>query len=467
MLPALPALLLLPHAFQLPQLLPDAALLDVSAIAASPATAAAAVVAVSLIGVIGGAAPLEPYPADASSGALSYDPEQAKNYFRSRPVEVVARALAVFARFSGLGAALLLDYLAGPETLARNADERATALTEVLTQLGPTFIKVGQSASIRTDLLPLPYIRGLTKLQDQVPPFDSALARAQILKELEPAASVFSSLSAEPVAAASLGQVYKGTLAANGIEVAVKVQRPQIARQIALDMYLLRELAVPLAKLFRVPGDLRGTADAWGKGFVAELDYVSEARNAERFNEDVKASPLEGKVFAPAVVASASSGRVLTTVWVDGERLDQCSVPSDVPRLCSVAIATFLEMLLSVPPGRTCGSLHADPHPGNLLRTPSGSLCVLDWGLVQEVPNDIQLTMIEHVAHLTAKDYAKVPNDLVELGFVPRGSESVVVENGVVDYLTRVYSAWGSGGGAAKLDVPKLFAEVCGTYSPS
>ena len=115
---------------------------------------------------------------------------------------------------------------------------------------------------------------------------------------------------------------------------------------------------------------------------------------------------------------------------------------------------TYLEMMLEQ------GTLHCDPHPGNLLRTADGRLCVLDWGLVSTITPELQLTLIEHVAHLTAADYAKVPSDLVKLGFVPPGGEEVVRANGVSDFLSYTYSTWASGGGAAKLDVPALFNEV-------
>jgi len=255
------------------------------------------------------------------------------------------------------------------------------------------------------------------------------------------------------VAAASLGQVYKGALD-DGRAVAVKVQRPQMQRQIALDMHIIRDYLAPAAKLLGVPGDLVGTADAWGTGFVAELDYQQEAANAEQFSRQLAGGPLQGKVFAPTVVKEASTYRVLTTEWVDGERLDQAVNRSDVPRLCSVAMIAYLSMMLD------SGTLHCDPHPGNLLRTADGQLCILDWGLVSSIDKDLQLTLIEHVAHLTAADYAKVPSDLVKLGFVPEGSEQVVLDNGVVDFLTYTYSTWTSGGGAAKLDVPKLFDRV-------
>ena len=114
----------------------------------------------------------------------------------------------------------------------------------------------------------------------------------------------------------------------------------------------------------------------------------------------------------------------------------------------------YLSMMLE------SGTLHCDPHPDNLLRTADGQLCILDWGLVSTIDSGLQLTLIEHVAHLTAKDYGQVPSDLVKLGFVPEGSEQVVRNNGVVDFLTYTYSTWSSGGGAAKLDMPGLFSRV-------
>jgi len=347
----------------------------------------------------------------------------------------------------------LQDYLGGE--LEKKAAQRAEELAELLTELGPTFIKLGQSASIRSDLLPPAYCAGLQKLQDKVPPFDEAAARAVIEREL-PNIRVNQAfkggLPSEPVAAASLGQVYRATLA-DGREVALKVQRPNMEERIALDMHLIRDYAAPLASAFGVPGELVATADVWGKGFVDELDYVQEAANADTFQTEVTGTDLESVVFAPKVLRELSTRRVLTTEWVRGERLDTCPA-DDVPRLCSVAMITYLRMMLDG------GTLHCDPHPGNLLRTPDGRLCILDWGLVTSIGPDLQLSLIEHVAHLTAQDYAKVPSDLVKLGFVPKGGEAAVTSAGVTDFLTYTYSTWSSGGGASKLNVPQLLDEV-------
>mmetsp|Transcript_87803 Transcript_87803/g.151529 ORF Transcript_87803/g.151529 Transcript_87803/m.151529 type:complete len:859 (+) Transcript_87803:1-2577(+) len=392
-----------------------------------------------------------PYPAGV------YDAKAARDFFFKRPFAVLARTVSLLVRSAGFGLALLADASTGQ--LEARSDQRAVQLTELLTELGPTFIKVGQTASIRTDLLPPAYIKGLTQLQDEVPPFPNQEARAIIEAEFE-GKFPFSSLSDEPIAAASLGQVYKGTLL-NGTEVAVKVQRPHMERLIALDMLLIRDFAMPLAKAFGIPGDLIGTADAWGKGFVDELNYKEEAVNAARFNRDVVDSALSGRVFAPDVVSEASGRRVLTTVWIDGERLDRCSAPDDVGRLCSVAMNTYMEMMLD------SGVMHADPHPGNLLRTPDGKLCILDWGLVTPIRPDIQLTLIEHIAHLTSKDYGKIPSDLVKLDFVPEGAESSVMDNGVMDFLTEVYDKRSEGGGFANFDVPKVFDELQALASES
>lgn len=325
--------------------------------------------------------------------------------------------------------------------------ERGKELAVLLTKLGPSFIKIGQSLSIRSDLLAPAYIRGLETLQDQVPPFDTAVAKEILAAEWgRPVEEVLDRMPDEPIAAASLGQVYKARLKETGQEVAIKVQRPNIMGQIALDMHLLRELAPIVRRLGNLNSDTVGTVDVWGAGFVDELDYVAEGQNAELFMEKLADTPLTSVVFAPKVVHDYSTQSVLVTEWVDGKRLDQ-SEAKDITVLCSIAMNTYLTMLLEM------GILHCDPHPGNLFRTADGRLCILDWGMVTRLDTDLQLTLIEHMAHLTSGDYAEIPRDLLLLGFIPPEKAEFVEDSGVVGLLAGIYSTWTKGGGAAAFNV--------------
>ena len=128
----------------------------------------------------------------------------------------------------------------------------------------------------------------------------------------------------------------------------------------------------------------------------------------------------------------------------------------------ALALALTLTLTLTRYMMLDSGTLHCDPHPGNLLRTPDGRLCILDWGLVSTLDPDLRLTLIEHVAHLVARDYAKIPSDLVKLGFVPEGGEAAALDNGVVELLTKTYSKRAEGGSFANFDVPALFEELQG-----
>jgi len=229
---------------------------------------------------------------------------------------------------------------------------------------------------------------------------------------------------------------------------------------VALDLHLLRLGAGPLETLLRFTGsglntDIVGVIDTWGEGFVGELDYRQEAKNGADFQAAIMETPLAGAVFSPPVMEQFSSAKVLTSEWIEGARLDK-STEEDVTKLCSVAMNTYLTMLLQT------GVLHADPHPGNLLRTPDGRLCILDWGLVTSLDKDFHVAYIEHIAHLVSGDYEPVPRDLVLLGFVPEDKEAEIVNSDVVEVLADVYGQWSAGGGAAGVDVNGLFAGIQG-----
>ncbi|KAL7567130.1 hypothetical protein ACA910_009457 [Epithemia clementina (nom. ined.)] len=390
--------------------------------------------------------PSQPYPLN------KYDPIAARAYFDQRLPMVLARGLQIFVQSLQFGLDLLKDKL--DNKIAANENLRGRQLAQLLTKLGPTFIKVGQSLSIRTDLLSPAYQRGLATLQDQVTAFDTGVAKQIMEAEWgRPVNSVIDELPAKPVAAASLGQVYKAKLKGSGQVVAIKVQRPDIMEQIALDMHLLREFAPIAKRTFNLNSDTVGTVDAWGSGFVDELDYIQEAANAEFFSEQVQKTPLKEVVLAPKVVQDFTTPQVLVTEWIDGQRLDRSSA-DDVTILCSIAMNTYLTMMLEM------GVLHCDPHPGNLLRTPDGRLCILDWGMVTRIDKDIQIKLIEHMAHLTSADYAEIPKDLLLLGFIPDSKKELIRDSGVVELLTEIYGTWTGGGGAAAFNVNEVITKL-------
>lgn len=375
---------------------------------------------------------------DVPYGEANYDPHAAADFYKDRPIESISRLANIVGKTSGFISDTYLDTKFGREDQV--VDQRSDELLKLVSDLGPTFIKIGQALSTRTDLLPAKYAKGLTGLQDAVPPFSAALGRQVIEQELNiKIDDIFSSLSLEPVASASIGQVYRGTLRETGEEVAVKVQRPAVLSNVALDLYMLRSIAPMYQKSKEINTDLVGLVDAWGEGFVNELDYKKEAKATAEFSQAMKERGLLS-VFAPEVVEHLSSTHVLTTKWVDGERLSD-SDADDVPRLCGVALNAYLTMMLDT------GTLHCDPHPGNLLRTPDGRLCILDWGMVIDVPEDLQLSLLEFIANLNAENYEDVPDDLVRLQFVPENKIEELRESGLTVAISNMISLASKGGG--------------------
>lgn len=406
----------------------------------------------------------------------NYDPHAADEFYEQRPMKSIGR----FLQIAGKSSKFIVDttvldgkssspsqHEGGMTDLER---KRSKELVDLITALGPTFIKVGQALSTRTDLLPTDkayYATGLAELQDAVEPsFDSNEARDIIRNELgiQNIDDVFEYLSDEPIASASIGQVYKGKLRKNGIEVAVKVQRPNVLENVALDLYVMRSILAPLWNKFINSRDKKkqqgetnsdedddislnksntdsiALVDAWGEGFVNELDYRAEANATKAFTKAMEERGLGSVVFAPEVIDELSSTHVLTTKWVDGERLSN-SDEDDVPRLCGVALNAYLTMLLDT------GTLHCDPHPGNLLRTPDGKLCILDWGMVLDVPNDLQLSLLEFIADLNAKNYEDVPDDLVKLRFVPEDKIDELRKSGLTVGIAKMLNLAAEGGG--------------------
>jgi hypothetical protein len=301
---------------------------------------------------------LEPYPRG------HYDPQLAKEYYRRHPKVVIQRFLEITRLSNRFLIGLMLDkYIFRNEAHMRS--HRAKDLVQLINKLGPTAVKVGQAMSVRSDLLPLEYIQALSTLQDQVPAFCNYEAKQILLQQIgsNKVKDMEGISTANPIASASIGQVYKvriKNIDGKSKYVAVKIQRPNVLSDIALDLHLVRELA-PFYQKFvaRAETDMQSLVNEWGRGFIAELDYREEAKNTIQFNKAMKEHNWNA-VMAPIVLQEYSSERILVTEWVDGTRIDRSDDASDIPRLCSIALNAYLVMLLELK------SLHCDPHPGEI-----------------------------------------------------------------------------------------------------
>ena len=342
-----------------------------------------------------------------------YDSDAIAQYYGNRPWLAVWRTFTIIWSFAGFLIGLKWDDWTNQ--VDRNKYKRATQLRQILTRLGPTFIKVGQALSTRPDLIRKDFLEELIKLQDQLPPFENARAFNIIETQLgRPVAEAYSEISEQPVAAASLGQVYRARLH-TGEEVAVKVQRPNLLPTLTLDLYLMRWAAGWLAPWLplNLGHDLTLIVDEFGGKLFEEIDYLNEGRNAEKFATNFRNDP---HVKVPAIYWRYSSNNVLTLEWINGFKLtDTESIQAaglDTDSLIKIGVIAGLRQLLEH------GFFHADPHPGNLFALPDGRMAYIDFGMMDQMEEDTKETIVSSIVHLINKDYLDLAEDFVKLGFL-------------------------------------------------
>ena len=342
-----------------------------------------------------------------------YNPGVIAKYYRYRPWLAFWRTLTIVWSFTGFILSLRWDEW--QNRVEQNKLKRAAQLRQLLTRLGPTFIKVGQALSTRPDLVRKDFLDELIKLQDQLPPFNSVLAMQLIKTELNrPLEDIFSELSNEPVAAASLGQVYRGRLH-SGEEVAVKVQRPNLRTVITLDLYLMRWAAGWLAPWLplNLGHDLALIVDEFGIKLFEEIDYLNEGRNAEKFATNFRNEP---RIKAPAIYWRFCATRVLTMEWINGfkltdtQSLQKAGLNTDA--LIQAGVQSGMQQLLEH------GFFHADPHPGNLFAMTDGRMAYIDFGMMDQLDEVTKETLVDAIVHLVNKDYLDLAGDFVRLGFL-------------------------------------------------
>jgi predicted unusual protein kinase regulating ubiquinone biosynthesis (AarF/ABC1/UbiB family) len=364
--------------------------------------------------VVAGAGPLAEQPSKEPSPAA--DPTDPKLRIGIRGYLRLLRVFASLFLFLTRIFVNSRDWLGRKrEKTAEARHEEGAILRERVIALGPTFIKIGQMLATRADLLPIEYIQELSKLQDEVPPFPTDEARKIIEVELRAKIEdIFESFGDGPVAAASLGQVYRARLR-TGQTVAVKVQRPHITERIEFDIRVLRRIARILA---RYPNlirgvDWEGSVKEFHATILEEMDYEQEARNAEVFRKNFGGWKL---VYVPRFYHVFSTRRLIVMEFVEGMKVTDVEalksaglVPHEVVKLLA---RTYLKQLLED------GFFHADPHPGNLRVMADGRIAFFDFGMVGRLPMELQSQLINAFFHIVERDVHGLVEDMVRLGFI-------------------------------------------------
>lgn len=342
-----------------------------------------------------------------------YDVARIGSVYRKKPL-IMARRL--FQIGTTLGKWFGIRYIDGVMDRADTMFKvRAAELRKLLVELGPAYVKIAQAISSRSDLIPPFYLEELSLLQDRITPFSNEVAFRTIEHELGMSIDeIFSEISSEPVAAASLGQVYQARLRTSGEMVAVKVQRPGVKAAIALDIYILRFVVGIIKKAGKFNTDLQAVVDEWASSLFREMDYRKEAKNGLTFRELYGGLP---DVVVPQMYIDKTTQRVLVMEWVEGQKL------AEVKDLYLVEVGVYcsFNQLLEY------GFYHADPHPGNLLRTSDGKLAYLDFGMMGEFEEERRDGFIEACLHLVNRDFDALARDFVTLGLLPPTAEKVAV----------------------------------------
>ncbi len=316
----------------------------------------------------------------------------------------------------------LTDLLPGRSAEARlaaaseagSASSRGQHLREVFEELGPTFVKFGQLLSTRPDVVPPDIIAELRPLQDDVRPFPFAEAERVIEEDLgNSIARLFLDFDEEPVAAASIGQVHRATLP-NGKVVAVKVQRPDAARQIDADVTLMYQAAKLVKERVRSLDfiDARGLVDEFARQLRQELDYRLEARNAQAFHRNFAGDP---NVRVPKVYWQYTRARVLTLEWLEGTQLaDVDTLPFSLEErrdLAYLVTEAWMTMIFRH------GFVHGDPHPANILiLEEAGTIGLVDFGAAAKFSDDDMSRMTALFIDAADENIDALPKRLADLG---------------------------------------------------
>ena len=321
----------------------------------------------------------------------------------------------------------------------KNIDERkfrkhAKKALKAFIELGPSYIKLGQWLSSRADLLPLPYLEELSKLQDEVPPADFSKVKPIIESELGKIENIFESFNTSALSGASLGQVYLAKY--TNRDVIIKISRPNIEEVIENDIYILKKI-LPLATKFIDP-NLAFSAEGMLSQFIEtvyeEMDYRIEADNLITIKRNLVG---DNTVIIPSVFLERTSKHVLTMEYIPGIKITDIAA-LDVMSIDRAMLVTrvhrlFFKMLLRH------NIFHADPHPGNISVADDGSIILYDFGMVGRLDNKTRLRLIRLYLGMIDKDPARTVNVLMELGTLESTVNRYVVEKAIELSIQSLY----------------------------
>lgn len=290
---------------------------------------------------------------------------------------------------------------------------QAQRMRMAMEELGPTFIKLGQLLSTRADILPAPYVEEFRKLQDKLPPVPLAEIKTRLREELEePVDKIFAEFQAKPIATASIAQVHVGRLH-SGDQVAIKVRRPGIVKTIETDLDILAGLAYLIEE--HIEGaerfSPRGLVDEFRRTITRELDFNREGRTVERFSANFAENET---VYTPRVFWEYSRATILTMEFIPGIKVSEYEELRrrgyDLKEIARRGADIFLEQVLEY------GLFHGDPHPGNIFILPDNVICMLDYGMVGRLGQDLKNELISLLQALLERDVDSIISQLLYSG---------------------------------------------------
>ncbi|HEY0379225.1 MAG TPA: AarF/UbiB family protein [Pyrinomonadaceae bacterium] len=363
---------------------------------------------------------------------ISLKPEHLKRY------RDIAWLMMKYGRSDLVKQAGLEDALSDEAVESQAAAPEAAELSKDLEKMGPTFIKLAQLLSTRADLLPAPYLEALSRLQDDVEPFSFKEVEEIVTEELGVRISkAFARFEAEPVAAASLGQVHRAEMR-DGREVVVKVQRPGIREVVLKDLEILEGLAEFLDahtetgrryEFGYILAELR-------KSLLRELDYRQEMRNLLTFNRNFAEFR---RLVVPMPVEDFSTTRVLTMDYVEGKKITALSplalMDVDGHELAEDLFHAYLKQIL------VDGIFHADPHPGNIFLTPDNRVALIDLGMVGRVTTQAQENILQMLLAISEGRGEEAAQITIKLGEPKESFEKEKFSRQVADLVTQHQSS--------------------------